>query len=185
VFAPSVTIGLYNRGFSVPHQANQFIQSVIQPILIPYWARHPNQSKLKIALFITISGLLLLFSPPLLSWMITTFWQESWLELIPYLPLFCFWAWLILVLGLHETRLKSMGLNRMVLLRAIYLTATTLLSILFLHVDFRSMLTAIVGFHLIYLFIESLFIMRQQFELRIVLPISELCIIVLYFILYG
>ncbi len=185
VFVPASVVGLYNRGFSLPHQANQFIQSVIQPVVIPNWAKESKSSSSKILLFIGLSGCLLVISPFVLSWIFKTFWKETWLDLISFLPLFCLWAWLSLMLGLNETRLKANGLNHLVLIRNLFLTVAGLMSILFLHVDFRSMLVALVGFHAIYLLGESFFKMRQQFELGFVLPISELSIIVLYVYLYG
>src|SRR5690606_16114305 len=133
---PIQNVGLYNRGYALPHHTNQFIQAVIQPILVPRLTQKNTINRHIVSIIILGIAVFFMILPPFLEFLIQAFWNSSWFSLIPFIPLFSFWAFLSLIGGIHETLLKGKRQNSWIFMRTLLLSISTLFAIFFFHNDF-------------------------------------------------
>ncbi|TNE73586.1 hypothetical protein EP331_04080 [bacterium] len=183
-FSSTQLIGIYNRGYTLPHHAYQFIQAVIQPILIPKLSSHKRINRYKLSLIIVSSAGFFLLIPPTLTAIISHFWRSDWQQLFPYLPFFTIWAFIMYVSGIHETLLKGNKKNGWLVIRNGITVIITLSCIAFFHTDLFEMLAYIVLFQSIFLLGESTIKIRELFELDNLIPISEAIALLLFYIVY-
>jgi O-antigen/teichoic acid export membrane protein len=164
-------IGLYNRGYAFPHHASNFIQSIIQPLLIPQLANKSFKIEKKqflLTIFSAASFLVAMFW--VFNFILSKYWLETWTDLIFLLPVFILWAWGSLLSGWHETLLKSSHKNTYVLLRQSALTIVTLLLIIILYKDFRILVVSISLVQMVLILIEGVYI----YEKRTIFVLGEL-----------
>jgi len=156
-------VGLYNRGYAFPHHASNFIQAIVQPLLIPQLANKSfiiEKKQFLLTLFSSSFFLSLMFWA--FKFILTEFWLDTWSDLIYLLPVFILWAWSSLLSGWHETLLKSNQKNRCVLIRQSALTLVTLLLILFLYSDFKALVVSISLVQMFFILIEGIYIYEKK-----------------------
>jgi len=159
----SYIVGLYNRGYAFPHHASNFIQAIVQPLIVPQLAtKSLIIEKKHFILTIFSSAFFLVIMFWLFNVILSEFWLETWADLINLLPVFILWAWSSLLSGWHETLLKSNQKNRCVLIRQSALTLVTLLLILFLYSDFKALVVSISLVQMFFILIEGIYIYEKK-----------------------
>lgn len=163
VLSSPLTVGLYNRGYALPHHASQFIQAVIQPIFIPAISNNELENhKKKTTIGILSISILFFIGYFGAKWIIQNFWIESWLPLIPLLPAFLIWGWISFLSGWHETFLKGKQENSWVIYRQLLLAVLTFIILLFLFDDLKKMVWTISLTKTVFCIVESYFVFEKS-----------------------
>lgn len=167
-------LGLYNRAYALPHHANQFMQAVVQPIFIPHLAQKGEINTRNLPFLMIFAAIITFLMNFILAWGIQSFWKPEWFSLIPLLPGFLLWALSNMILGWHETLLKSKQKNLYLVIRNSILTLITLLIISIFYADLV-LLSKLIGLiSATACFLESLVLLKKIFDSDFRLPISEL-----------
>jgi O-antigen/teichoic acid export membrane protein len=162
----SYTVGLYNRGYAFPHHASNFIQAVLQPLLIPKLADKSLEiGKKQFYISIFSAALLHISLFWIFKFVIHRFWLDSWEDLIYLLPIFILWGWASLLSGWHETILKSKQCNIYVFIRQSILALITILAILLYYSDFNFMISILSVSQALLIVIEGYIIYNHDFRL--------------------
>ena len=168
----SVFVGLYNRGYALPHHASQFMQAIIEPLFIPDLAQRKELDFTRFPAFMLLSALTTIPFYYLLHLGITTFWLDAWSTLLPALPFFIIWGLSQLVLGVHETILKSRQLNSYLVFRQILSIGVIFTCIFLYHSDISQLSFLIASCLSVLCLFESFFILYRRLDSSIFVPIS-------------
>lgn len=167
-------LALYNRAYAIPHHANQFMQAVVQPIFIPHLAQKGEFNTKSLPYLMIFAAILTFLMNYILAWGIQSFWKPEWFSLIPLLPGFLLWAFTNMILGWHETLLKSKQKNLYLVIRNSILTLIILSSIFFFYADLV-LLSKLIGLlSALACLVESFVLFKNVFDSDFRLPISEL-----------